>query len=255
MLLSVLNTRLPFRRPTDAKSRKVTGDALSSTVVSTLPLTLSPCPSHLSFKCLLSFQFFFHMYMYSLPLILTRSPIRLRLFFSHIRLLACTLAYLCSFACSQISLFFSFHSRRLVWPGSSDTIPSIVVTRQTFVPLGTSAFNYANNNGRSSCAHANPGNFEKYHALQRRRLNVSVALPSVAVSNIYRVHLPWTMSPHCHYTCTDRILQSCTRFMYVSCYFLRESRFSNLTFFIVKHISYILFLEKLMKCEKIKLIC
>lgn len=66
---------------------------------------------------------------------------------------------------------------------------------QTFVPLGTSA-STTDDNERASCARANPGNFEKYRALQRRRLDLSVALSS-AVSDIYRVHLPWTMSPPC----------------------------------------------------------
>lgn len=143
MRLSVLNTRLPFLRPTDAKT-KVTGDRLSSTVVSILPLTCLTLPLAFlmrMFALFLALLTHAHLYIYTFILSRTHSSISFSVFFPHIcsLILSCTRTRLSIF-CSliHISLFFySWRSRYLVWSVLSTRF---LVRNQTFVPSGTSAY-------------------------------------------------------------------------------------------------------------------
>lgn len=141
MRLSVLNTRLPFLRSTDAKT-EVTGDRLSSTVVSILPLILSPCHlSHFSFECLLSFWLSYtRTCTYIFILSRTRSPILLRLrstcslarlLFRALVLVSRSFArfytFLCLFILDARAISFGRFFRRGSW----------YCRNQTFVPSGT----------------------------------------------------------------------------------------------------------------------
>jgi len=133
MQFLVLNTRLPFLRPTDRKT-EVTGDLLSS--------TSSPAysPSHF-ISCIFHsnlFSFWFshtRRYIYSYPFTYTYSYIDSSLFvsFLHVRLLAHSFIFshvFRSFAHSYIFLslsLFSFSVSCLA--GSSDAILGIFVTR------------------------------------------------------------------------------------------------------------------------------
>lgn len=104
-------------------------------------------------------------------------------------------------------------SRRDSWHGRN----------QTFVPLGDEYPRLLRTimNDPRVCAWIQA--ISKNITLQWRRLDVSVALSS-AVSNIYRVHLPWTMSP---------LRAQIAFYSHASelRYFQRESRFPNLNFF------------------------
>lgn len=121
MRLSVLNTRLLFLRSTDAKT-EVIGDRLSSTVVSILPLILSPCHlSHFSFECLLSFWLSYtrtYTYIFiSLTYSFTDSSPSSFHMFARSLTLSCTRTRLSIF-CSLLHISLSFYSRRsryLVW--------------------------------------------------------------------------------------------------------------------------------------------
>jgi len=117
MRLSVLNTHLPFLRPTDAKTE---GAALSSTVVSILLASLIRV-----FALSLTLPSHARIYTFILSLIFTRSPILFRLLFNVFsRSLFYALARF-SLLCSLIHTSLSFHFRRLVRPVLPTRFPTL----------------------------------------------------------------------------------------------------------------------------------